>query len=106
VTCHPRSDTVPSAIIGRRGSDSGRGLDYDFDVTSVLLVIGYLQLCEQGREGELNGVSEDVAIDVEVGMHQPIAHANDLRPRETCQFQSTRIADLAGRFADDLDRAG
>jgi len=62
-------------------------------------------LSEQPRQGELYSIPEDVAIDVEVGVRQSIAHAYDLLPGYAAQFRSTGVADLISGFADDLGGA-
>lgn len=62
-----------------------------------------LQLIEQSRQGELHGIPKDVAVDIELRMHEAVTHADDLWPMNACQFCTACLAYLASGFADDLD---
>jgi hypothetical protein len=54
------------------------------------------------RQRELHGVPQDVLVDVEIRVHQAIAHADDLRPGYAGKFAAPGFAHLSCGLADNL----
>lgn len=46
---------------------------------------------------------QDIQVDVEVGVNQPVAHTNDIIPRNVLELLPRDWRDLVGRLTDDLD---
>ena len=68
-------------------------------------IAGHLRLKQgnQRRDVLLNGLPEYIQVDVEVRMHQTMAHAGHVLPRNVRHLITTSLRDLVGGFADDLD---
>src|SRR5215472_10592053 len=63
------------------------------------------QLLQQLRSSFRDRGPEDVPVDVEIGVHQPVSHSNDRGPWQIGQLSARVGGDLICGFSRDLDSA-
>ena len=63
----------------------------------------FLKHIDQKGQILLNGMLQNIQIDIEIGMNQSVAHSNNIFPGYFRQFIASLIGYLIGRFANDFN---
>lgn len=68
----------------------------------MLRVERIFELRNQRRQRQPNRIPKDLLVNVEIGMHNPVSHTDDLAPRYIASLDRRRISHLRGGFPDDF----
>ena len=64
-----------------------------------------VQIAEQRRDLEARGVPDNIRIDVEIAVDQPVSHVSDCGPGNFWTCRTRILGDLAGSLSEDFNCA-